>query len=367
MSALIHLIAGARPNFVKVAPLYHALKAQRWCALRLIHTGQHYSPEMSQQFWDELGLPAPDESLNVGSGTHAEHTGKVLIEYERVAARDRPRITIVVGDVDSSLACALAATKLGIAVGHVEAGLRCFDPSLPEEINRVLIDHISDYLWTPSEDADFNLAREGISGQARVRRVGNIMVDSFELQREKIEALPPREELRDLLGRAYLVLTLHRPSNVDSRARLTKIVEILNRMSRDVPILFPVHPRTEKSLRAFGLWRALQGGTDRMRLLAPVGYVEFMSWVRKSAVVVTDSGGVQEETTYLGIPCLTLRENTERPITTTQGTNQLVRLEDLEPRVAQTLARAPEAGKAIALWDGKTAQRIGAHLKDILS
>src|SRR6185312_16177299 len=292
MTVTIHLVAGARPNFMKIAPLYHALSKEPWCKCVIVHTGQHYDAQMSDAFFADLGLPAPDLHLNVGSGTHAEQTAAVMTAYEKVCVAAPPDLVVVVGDVNSTLACTLAAKKLCLPVAHLEAGLRSGDRTMPEEINRVVTDSIADYLWTPSPDGDGNLLREGVD-KARIRRVGNIMIDSLEMLRPRIEARRMADELKLAKG-GYAVVTLHRPANVDDRVKLQTIVESLRKLAADMPLVFPVHPRTRANLQKFGL---LEGVSSQpgMRLLEPLGYVDFMSLVFTSRLIVTDSGGIQEE------------------------------------------------------------------------
>lgn len=358
--SVIHLVAAARPNFMKVAPLYHALAHEPWCAPVLVHTGQHYDADMSDNFLRDLGLPAPDFHLGVGSGSHAEQAGGVMIAYEKLCRTHPPAWTVVVGDVNSTMACALAAVKLGIPVAHLEAGLRSGDRSMPEEINRVVTDAVATLLWTPSEDGDVNLLREGVPTE-RIERVGNIMIDSYELLRPRIE----RERTCRRFGLepgGYAVLTLHRPSNVDAREDLAGIVEELRALAALVPIVFPVHPRTRQRLGDFGLAERLNGAAG-VYLAPPLSYLPFMGLVREARLVITDSGGLQEETTYLGIPCLTLRNTTERPITVRRGTNRLVRRHDLRSAVGQILADAWPKGERPELWDGHTAARVAASLK----
>ncbi|MDA5193587.1 non-hydrolyzing UDP-N-acetylglucosamine 2-epimerase [Govanella unica] len=360
MPTTVHLIAAARPNFMKVAPVYHALKREPWCDVKLVHTGQHYDANMSDAFFQDLGLPAPDFHLGVGSGSHAEQTGGVMIAYEKICLSDRPDWIIVVGDVNSTAACAMVGAKLLIPVIHLEAGLRSGDRRMPEETNRLVTDAIADLLWTPSPDADENLRREGVA-EERIERIGNIMMDSYELLRDRItrENAPAAH---GLTPGNYGVVTLHRPSNVDDKATLTLLVEQLLKASELVPLFFAVHPRTRKRLEDFGLLTQLQTA-PHMTLAEPVSYVPFMSLVSNAKLVITDSGGVQEESTYLDIPCLTLRDNTERPITVTEGTNRLVKPEHLLENVATVMRGEWPHGRRPDLWDGQTAARIVKSLK----
>lgn len=356
----IDLIAAARPNFMKVAPLFHALHGQSWCRVRLVHTGQHYDANMSEAFFRDLRLPSPDLHLDVGSGSHAEQTANVMLAYERACAEDRPDLIVVVGDVNSTLACALVGSKLWIKVAHLEAGLRSRDRRMPEEINRLVTDAVVDILWTPSPDADENLAAEGVAPD-KVTNVGNVMIDSYELMRERIRASGERERL-GLAGREYGVVTLHRPSNVDEPETLSALVTQLTDIAARLPLVFPVHPRTRKNLEAFGLWATLANAPG-LQMVAPLGYVDFMNLVCGARLVITDSGGVQEETTYLDIPCLTLRTTTERPITITEGTNRLVTAADLKRTADDILAGRWTHGRKPALWDGHTAQRVADDIR----
>jgi UDP-N-acetylglucosamine 2-epimerase (non-hydrolysing) len=356
----VDLIAAARPNFMKIAPLYHALTAASWCTPRIVHTGQHYDANMSDAFFVDLGLPRPHVHLGVGSGGHGEQTGRVMIEYEKVCIASRPDWIVVVGDVNSTLAAALVGAKLLIPVAHLEAGLRSGDRRMPEEINRLATDAICDLLWTPSADGDEHLAREGVSA-AKIERVGNIMIDSYELLAPRIRAAGMAAKLGLRRGH-YGVVTLHRPSNVDDVAELRAIVAGLVEIARELPLVFPVHPRTRRRLVDFELMRALEA-VPTITLTEPLSYVEFMSLVVDSRFALTDSGGVQEETSYLGIPCLTLRENTERPVTVMLGTNRLVKVGALREEVVRVLAGPLRAPAAIPLWDGRTAERVVVSLK----
>src|SRR3984893_11203003 len=352
MPTTIHLIAAARPTFMKVAPLYHALVRENWCSASIVHTGQHYDTNMSDAFFLDLRLPEPAYHLEIGSGTHAEQTGRTMIAYEAVCLRDRPDTIIVVGDVNATAACALVGAKLCIPVIHLEAGLRSRDRSMPEEINRLVTDAISDLLWTPSEDADENLKAEGIP-QDRIERVGNIMLDAFELVRDKIEGADVAGEL-GLTSQKYGVVTLHRPSNVDDVTELAALTDCIVRIAQATPVVFAIHPRTAGRLNEFGLHDRLVRAPG-VHLLEPMNYIRFMALVRTAGFVITDSGGIQEETTYLGIPCLTLRETTERPITITLGSNRLCRREHLINSVNDVLVGRWVRGQRPPLWDGNTA------------
>src|SRR5688572_124642 len=358
MAQRIHLVAAARPNFMKVAPLWHALAVAPDFTPVLVHTGQHYDANMSDSFFADLRLPDPDHHLGIGSGSHAEQTGGVMIAYEKAALADRPDWLVVVGDVNSTAACALVGAKLGIPTIHLEAGLRSRDRSMPEEVNRIVTDALADVLWTPSVDADENLLAEGVA-RSRITRVGNMMLDSFELVRPAIEAADVPGELGLERGR-FGIVTLHRPSNVDEPAQLIRLADALIEVQASLPLVFPVHPRTAKRLSATGRDTRLKRAG--VRLVDPMPYVRFMSLVTGAGAAITDSGGIQEETTYLGIPCLTLRESTERPITVAEGSNRLVTPETLAIEVARALA-APRLVRKPDLWDGETAARCLEDLR----
>jgi UDP-N-acetylglucosamine 2-epimerase (non-hydrolysing) len=351
---VLHVV-GARPNFMKIAPVMKAL-AERGVEQELLHTGQHYDPSMSDVFFADLGLPRPDLSLGVGSGTHAEQTARVMLGFEAVVRDRKPDRIVVVGDVNSTLACALVAAKLHVPCAHIEAGLRSFDMRMPEEINRVLTDRICDLLLTPSEDADQNLLREGTEPE-RIRLVGNVLIDALHSHLDRARAREPWAAHGQTPG-SYAVLTLHRPSNVDDPAVLSRLLSALEEVQRHLPVLFPAHPRTRKALDALG------GPPRGLVLLPPLGYLDFLGLTAEARMVLTDSGGLQEETTILGVPCLTLRENTERPITVTHGTNVLVGT-DPERIVAE--ARAVLEGRVKEpriprYWDGRAGERIADAL-----
>jgi UDP-N-acetylglucosamine 2-epimerase (non-hydrolysing) len=431
----IHLIAAARPNFMKIAPLYHALVKESWAEVVIVHTGQHYDLNMSDVFFQDLDLPEPHIHLGVGSGTHAEQTGQVMIAYEKVLNEKHPDLVIVVGDVNSTVACTLAAVKVthpiqidkivhsnvksnhinspqppahsskltahsnikkpmslindgfeidGKAksstsinndalsamsdeldgrrpvVAHLEAGLRSFDRSMPEEINRLVTDALADILWTPSPDGDKNLIKEGVA-EEKIERVGNIMIDSLEMLRDTIETQSTCRELGLTPGKFGLV-TLHRPSNVDDPQALQQLCNALTQISQKTPLFFPVHPRTRKNIESSGLMPFMEN-SNRLILSEPINYVRFMNLVFNCRFALTDSGGIQEETTYLGIPCITLRPNTERPITITEGTNRLCTLDNLEGTIADVLSQKISEKPQIEMWDGKTAERVVQSIK----
>jgi UDP-N-acetylglucosamine 2-epimerase (non-hydrolysing) len=374
----IALLAGARPNYMKVFPVWRELH-DRHPDLQpvLIHTGQHYDEAMSDVFFRDFGMPAPDYFLGVGSGPHGAQTGQVMIALEAILLKDRPDLLVVVGDVNSTVAGTLVAVKMGIPVAHIEAGLRSRDRTMPEEINRLATDAISDLLLTSCRDADLNLLAEGIPA-ARIRFVGNVMIDSL------VELLPRAQASRVLSDRlltprSYAAVTLHRPSNVDEPERLLMLMDQLSALAREMPVVFPLHPRTRKMLEASGFrlpdardsvpQHGTPGRVSGLLATEPLGYLDFLRLQSEAAVVITDSGGVQEETSFLGIPCLTVRPNTERPITITQGTNRLVdpAQESLATAAREAMHRRPGQPPVMEGWDGRAATRIVAALRAALA
>lgn len=357
---ILHVV-GARPNFMKVAPVMAAIATRADMTQQLVHTGQHYDANMSDVFWQELGLPQPDVNLGVGSGSHAVQTAQIMTRLEEVVLAQRPDLVLVYGDINSTVAAALVCAKLLIPVGHVEAGLRSFDRTMPEEINRLLTDQIADLLFTPSADGNENLLREGVAHD-KIYLVGNVMIDTL------VRLLPQAEarweellaSLRDLPpgweSGGYCLVTLHRPSNVDQPDELRRIMDDLGQIAQRLPVLFPIHPRTRQRLQAAGL----DTPTPPFYLTDPVGYLEFLALQRHATLVVTDSGGIQEETTFLGVPCITLRKNTERPITVTLGTNVLVGQDStrLHEAVDRVLQGETKPSQIPPLWDGKAGERI---------
>lgn len=358
----IFLVAGARPNFIKIAPLYHSLLKQKWAQTIIVHTGQHYDKNLSNTFFIDLGLPEPDINLEVGSGTHAEQTTGVMLAFEKLLFRDKPDLVVVVGDVNSTMACAIAAKKCLVKVAHLEAGLRSFDMSMPEEINRIVTDTIADILWTPSHDADEHLKREG-RNQNDIIFVGNIMIDSLLMMLPKIKSSKILKTL-GLIEKSFGVVTLHRPFNVDNKESLKKICQALIKVSEKFPLIFPFHPRTKKQLKQFDLFPLIKNAKG-ISLLEPLGYIDFMNTVYHSKFVITDSGGIQEETTFLKIPCFTFRPNTERPITIKIGTNKLSTPETIQVDIAAINNKRYKKCKIPPLWDGKTAARVVKSIKDI--
>ena len=360
------LVAGARPNFMKIAPLMHALKGHSTIKAVLVHTGQHYDVKMSGQFFDELNIPTPDINLEVGSASHAVQTARIMEGFEKVCLDEKPDAVLVVGDVNSTAACTLVASKMGIKTIHYEAGLRSNDRTMPEEINRLVTDAISDIFITTSIDADENLLKENIPAE-KIHMLGNLMIDSLVANLTKAQSTELNFKLLnrdysieigvDFLPSKYGVMTFHRPGNVDDKESLTKLVQLWGDISNQVPLVFPVHPRTYKNILNFGL----QDTIDRyphLYFIEPLGYLQFIHLVSRSMFALTDSGGIQEETTYLNIPCLTVRPNTERPVTVWEGSNKLIKLEEIASEVILIVNGKGKSGKTPKFWDGKTAERI---------
>jgi UDP-N-acetylglucosamine 2-epimerase (non-hydrolysing) len=349
---IMHVV-GARPNLMKVAPVMSAMGERPEFQQELIHTGQHYDSNMSDVFFQELGIPKPDVNLGVGSGSHAQQTAEVMIRLEQIVLDHKPDLVVGYGDVNSTAAAAIVCSKLLVPLAHVEAGLRSFDRSMPEEINRLITDQLAELLFTPSSDGDTNLAREGIPA-GRIHLVGNVMIDTLVRLRPQADAqwqTPAFDRWRD---RRYVLVTMHRPSNVDDPVMLRDCVNALREFARDASILWPVHPRTRQRMQQLGLTG------DGLDLAEPLGYLQFLALQSKALAVITDSGGIQEETTYLGVPCITVRENTERPVTVTLGTNTLVGrdMSALKREFAAILAGTRKRGGPVPLWDGRASQRI---------
>jgi len=359
-------VVGARPNFMKIAPVIRAMRgAALHLPIGLVHTGQHYDQEMNQQFFQTLQIPDPDINLEVGSASHAVQTAEIMRRFEPVVDSERPAAVLVVGDVNSTLACALVAVKKGVPVIHVEAGLRSYDRTMPEEINRVLTDQISDLLFTSERSARDNLLREGVS-EARIHYVGNVMIDT--LRHNLKRAVPPAQTLSrhgapaDWVHKGFAVLTLHRPSNVDDPSILRALLDAIYEVSCRIPVVFPMHPRTRDKIEQHGLRSVLQASS--LHVLPPLGYLEMLGLMQKAKLVLTDSGGIQEETTALGVPCVTLRENTERPITAEEGTNTVVGQDPVRILgvVHDILRTGGRAGRIPELWDGRASERIATVL-----
>ncbi len=344
------LVAGARPNFMKIAPLMHALLGHERIKPILVHTGQHYDETMSGRFFSELGIPAPDYNLEVGSASQAVMTARIMERFEQVCLKETPDAVLVVGDVTSTVACSLVAVKLGIKTIHYEAGLRSNDRSMPEEINRIVTDSITDVYITTCADADENLKKEGVSAE-KIFMLGNLMIDSLVANLPKIKSIKPFYE-----GKCGVV-TFHRPGNVDEKESLVRIIDICCQLSKKLPIVFPMHPRTRKNIEKYDLFNVVDGYPD-LHIVNPFGYLPFMNLVLNSEFVLTDSGGIQEETTYLNIPCLTVRPTTERPVTITEGSNKLIKVDDIISEVELVLAGKGKYGSTPKFWDGKTAKRV---------
>lgn len=374
-------VVGARPNFMKVAPLHRAIQKLAGWTSKIVHTGQHFDAKMSDVFFTQLELPTPDFFLGIGGGSHTEVTAKIMVAFEKIVEAERPDLIIVVGDVTSTLACTLVAIKMGIKVAHVEAGLRSFDRTMPEELNRILTDSVVDYLFVTEESGLQHLKNEGVADE-RVFFTGNVMIDSLVRYQEKAKTTTILEDLglrtadsglstddSRLSTADYIVMTMHRPANVDTKEGLESILELIELSSKDTKIIFPIHPRTRAHMEKFGLAERLDQAQNLI-MTEPLGYLEFIQLMSNATAILTDSGGIQEETTYLGVPCLTFRDSTERPITVTLGTNQL--LSDLDPKktyaaLLEILAGKVKKGSIPPLWDGKAAERIAAQLAEIFA
>ncbi|MCL1867605.1 MAG: UDP-N-acetylglucosamine 2-epimerase (non-hydrolyzing) [Paludibacter sp.] len=363
------LVAGARPNFMKIAPLMHAFKGNKNIKPVLVHTGQHYDLKMSGQFFDELNIPLPDINLEVGSASHAVQTARIMEGFEKVCIDEKPDFVMVVGDVNSTAACTLVAAKMDdITTIHYEAGLRSRDRSMPEEINRLVTDAISDIFLTTSQDADENLLNEGVPKE-KIFMVGNLMIDSLVANLEKAKTQPMEFQLlnrtqtitpllwREAGGRGYGAMTFHRPNNVDNPQSLRKLVEIWGEISTKIPLVFPVHPRTYKNIQNFGLQQEIDK-YENLYFIEPLGYLNFINLIKNAKFALTDSGGIQEETTYMNIPCLTVRPNTERPVTIWEGSNKLIKINEIETEIDLILQGKEKKGKTPKFWDGQTAERI---------
>ena len=360
----IIIVVGARPNFMKMAPLYGYLKSKN-LPLILVHTGQHYDKNMSTVFFDELGMPKPDIYLGVGSGSHAKQTAQIMVDFEEICEENKPSMVVVAGDVNSTIACALVSSKMNIPVAHVEAGLRSFDMGMPEEINRILTDRISNLLFTPSLDANQNLMNEGVNENS-IKLVGNIMIDSLLNNMEISKKSRIHNELNIVKGE-YATITLHRPSNVDFEGVFSGIIEAFEIIGKEIPIIFPAHPRTSNMITKFGFEDRVNQ-IPNFQMIKPQGYLDFLALIKHSKAVLTDSGGLQEETTALGIPCITIRENTERPITVTEGTNTIVgsKTKNIVKEWDNISKNKGKKGNVPELWDGKTAERIGRCIIEYL-
>lgn len=368
----IIIVAGARPNFMKIAPLMHVFKKHPSIEAVLVHTGQHYDEKMSQSFFDDLDIPAPKINLEVGSASHAVQTARIMEAFEQVCLDEKPDAILVVGDVNSTVACSLVAAKMGITSIHYEAGLRSNDRTMPEEINRLATDAISDYFITTSDDATENLLKEGHDAK-RIFMLGNLMIDSLVYSLNKFKEVKTtfkllnKDKIIDVSQsdfKKYAILTFHRPNNVDDKGTLLSLIEALNEIPENVKLLFPIHPRTYKNIKEFGLESAINN-LNNLYLIEPLGYAEFTSLVKKATFILTDSGGIQEETTYLKVPCLTVRPTTERPITIWEGSNTLITINDINHQVDLILTNSYKTSKIPKYWDGKTAERIAEMIENI--
>ena len=357
------VVAGARPNFIKISPLIKEISKDNNFNCLLCHTGQHFDHSMSEIFFKDLGIPPPDYNLGVSGGTHAQQSACIMLEFEKVLVKEQPDLIIVVGDVNSTMSCSLVASKLNIKVAHIEAGLRSKDSSMPEEINRIITDSISDYLFVSEKSGLENLSSEGIS-DSKVFFVGNIMIDSLIQNMEKINKSEISNTL-NLSKNKYILATFHRPSNVDEKENLQKLISLLNRLSEHRDIIFPIHPRTKSNLDKFNLIIDI---CPRIKLINPIGYIDFQSLIKKAEFIITDSGGIQEETSFLSVPCLTMRDNTERPVTVSEGTNILVgtNISDAYNSASKIFEGDIKKGKIPELWDGRTSRRIINVLKNNL-
>lgn len=369
----IVIVAGARPNFMKIAPLMHTLKNSKDLKAVLVHTGQHYDVKMSGQFFEELNIPSPDINLEVGSASHAVQTARIMEGFEKVCLDEKPDFVLVVGDVNSTAACTLVASKMGITTIHYEAGLRSSDRTMPEEINRLVTDSISDVFFTTSKDADENLLKENVPAE-KIHMLGNLMIDTLVTNQAKasktslnFNLLNRDKEIifgKDFKTVNYGVLTFHRPGNVDDKQSLEYLVKIWGEVSEQIPLVFPVHPRTYKNIRNFGL-QTLIDKYEHLYFIEPLGYLQFINLVQHAKFALTDSGGIQEETTYLNIPCLTVRPNTERPVTIWEGSNKLIKVENILEEVNLILQGKGKTGRTPQFWDGKTAERIVEVIENI--
>lgn len=356
----IVFVAGARPNFPKIAPLMRACSKVKDFEIKLVHTGQHYDDAMSESFFRDLEIPSPDINLGIGGGTHAENTGRIIIEFEKYILSEKPDLIVVVGDVDSTLACGIVAKKCNIKLAHVESGLRSFDDSMPEEINRVLVDRISDFLFVSEPSGVENLKKEGIQ-ESKIFFIGNVMIDSLVFALPKIKL----SKIRNNLDKDYAVLTIHRPALVDFQDKLKDFLDYLEEISAEIKVVWPIHPRTKANLKKFSLFDNVEKNSNII-ITPPLNYIDFMDLVMNSKFVLTDSGGIQEETSYLGVPCITHRENTERPITISSGTNILVGFDYVlsKQRIKEILLRDSVFSVKISYWDGNSAERFCNIIKN---